>query len=77
MIRVTVELLPKGDQNSLETIAHLDVVNTLEPGTREGTWRYSVDASGAVDFTSGGVIHDPADGWSPLVRAALESLEKP
>jgi len=69
MLRVTVQILPHGDEETARTLATLDVINTVDHPKRPHYGRYRV----RLDGQEVGRIasHKRSRGWYWLVRRAL------
>lgn len=74
MLRITVELVPYGDETQKSTLSQFEVVNR---GHHEGEYfNYIVRKSRQEPDRLAGFYHIRDDGLNQCVRLAIEALQK-
>lgn len=75
MLRVTIDLLPFGDESAKRTLATYEIVNRGPlDGYGEECTLYSVVYDGPKGKIESGFTHDRADGVDACVRAAMAAI---
>jgi hypothetical protein len=75
MIRVTISLLPGGDETRAETLGTVDIINDLSGNPVLGNYRIlRRDERGLVKARGNVAGHARSSGWLPLLGHALDVL---
>ena len=72
MVRVTVEIIPNGDESSKYEVGKLEIINNLSGTKEKGNYDYILN-SGNMFVEGKYKGHNRKDGVLPLIKKCLSS----